>query len=202
MVFSKIHPKNTTHSLCLITVILLVGFCRYLPLEYPSLFNFSPAIGIFLFCGAYFRGSLSWLAPVLAIFLSDLLLNSSYGKSFLEPFMLVTLTSYFTVWFLGKKIGKQSNFKVWVSGAVTSALLFHFITCTFAWMVNPAYLKTFAGLIEAIIFGEPGFAPSYLFLRNSILGTIFFAICLRWAHLAFTNLSWKDEKVVHTQAQT
>ena len=181
--------KRASTTLFIFTLILAVGFSRYLPLCSPVLFNFSPVIAIFLFCGAYLRGSVSWIAPVLAIFVSDLLLNPSYGKNLLEPYMVVTLLSYALFWLLGKKLGKTCSFKNWLGGAILSALLFHVLTCSFAWIINPAYSKTISGLVQATILGELGYAPSYLFLRNCLLSTVFFSLSFRWVHIWLTSLS-------------
>jgi hypothetical protein len=72
-------------------------------------------------------------------------------------------------------MGMKGNiYKIGISG-LFSALLFHLITCSFSWWVNPAYVKTVSGLVQAIILGEPGFPPSYLFLKNTVLGTLFFS---------------------------
>ena len=46
---------------------------------------------------------------IIAIFLSDLFLNPSYGKNFLEPYMLTTISCYVLVWILGHKIGNRSK---------------------------------------------------------------------------------------------
>lgn len=181
--------KKTETSFYLLFVILVVGFSRYLPIDHPTLFNFSPVLAIFLFCGAYLKGSFSWIAPVLAIFVSDLFLNPSYGQNLLESYMLTTIFCYVLVWFLGHKIGHRSKPIIWLGGAILSAFLFHVITCGFSWISNPAYAKTISGLVQSIVIGEPGFAPSYLFLRNSVLSTIFFALCFRWAHLWLVNFS-------------
>ncbi len=173
---------SKAHVIWIVLIVLLVGYSRYVPLDHPSLLNFSPALAVFLFCGAYLRGFLNWMAPLLAIVLSDVLLNPSYGKTFFEPFMLVTLGSYILIWRLGKKMGTKRNAFTWTGGAVLSALLFHMITCSFAWVVNPAYNKTISGLFQALTLGEPGFTPAYLFLRNSLLSTVFFALCLRFSY--------------------
>jgi len=171
----RLSPK-----LWIVGLIIIVGFSRHLPLDYPGLFNFSPTLAIFMFCGAYMKGFFSWVAPIVAIFLSDLFLSTSYGINFLEPFMLATTSSYIAIWILGRKLGNNKNSCTWVAGAVGSAILFHVITCAFAWMINPAYIKNLSGLIQATVLGEPGYAPAYLFLRNSILSTVFFALCFRW----------------------
>jgi hypothetical protein len=94
--------------------------------------------------------------------------------------MLATLASYIAIWVLGRKLGNNKSACTWTAGAVGSAILFHVITCAFAWIINPAYMKNFSGLIQATVLGEPGYAPAYLFLRNSILSTVFFALCFRW----------------------
>ena len=193
--------KKIKPGFYLVFIILLVGFSRYLPIDHPSLFNFSPVLAIFLFCGAYIKGSFSWLAPVIAIFLSDLFLNPSYGKNFLEPYMLTTISCYVLVWIIGHKIGNRSKFTNWLGGAILSAVLFHLITCTFSWILNPAYAKTTSGLLQSIIIGEPGFAPSYLFLRNSILSTIFFSVCFRWFHLWLTQFSLSQTAIVAPKPQ-
>lgn len=193
--------KKIKPGFYLVFIILLVGFSRYLPIDHPLLFNFSPVLAIFLFCGAYIKGSFSWLAPVIAIFLSDLFLNPSYGKNFLEPYMLTTISCYVLVWILGHKIGNRSKLTNWLGGAILSAVLFHLITCTFSWILNPAYAKTTSGLLQSIIIGEPGFAPSYLFLRNSILSTIFFSVCFRWFHLWLTQFSLSQTAIVAPKPQ-
>ena len=87
--------------------------------------------------------------------------------------MLATLGSYLLVWALGKRIGSQVLYFL-VSNMMSAPVLFHVITCSLAWAVNPAYVKSLSGLIQAIFIGEPGYAPSYLFLRNSILARFSF----------------------------
>jgi len=163
------------------TLLVLVGFSRYLPLDHSGLFNFSPTLAIFLIAGAYLRGTWSWAAPLCAIFVSDLFLNASYGMNWLEPFMLVTILSYLLVFGLGKRMGPTHKIGSLTGGALSSALLFYLITCTFSWAANPAYVKTSSGLLQALTLGEPGYAPAYLFLRNSLFSTLLFSLFFRWA---------------------
>ena len=163
-------------------VLIFIGISRHLPLDYTELFNFSPVIAIFLFSGAYIKGHFSWIVPIIGVILSDFLLSVFYGHKLLEPFMLVSWFSYTLVFLSGKWMGTRSNiYKIGICG-LFSAVLFHIITCSFAWWVNPAYVKTLSGLSQAIIWGQSGFPPSYLFLKNTVLGTLFFS-CL-FAYLA------------------
>ena len=159
-------------------VFLVIGFSRYLPFDHPNLFNFSPVLAIFLISGAYLKNKISWALPIGAIICTDLLLNPNYGVNFMEPFMIITLFSYSLIFFLGKKTGNQSSMVRIFSASIASALIFHILTCSFSWIANPVYAKSFSGWFQALVFGEPGYAPSYLFLRNSILSTALFAISL------------------------
>jgi len=162
------------------TLLVLVGFSRYLPLDHSGLFNFSPTLAIFLIACAYLRGTWSWAAPLCAIFVSDLFLNASYGMNWLEPFMLVTILSYLLVFGLGKRMGPTHKIGSLTGGALSSAFLFYLITCTFSWAANPAYVKTASGLLQALTLGEPGFAPAYLFLRNAVFITQLCCLIFRW----------------------
>ena len=103
---SKEHTKYNKKSIFWFgLVFLVIGFSRYLPLDHPNLFNFSPVLAVFLISGAYLKNNISWTLPVGAIICTDLLLNPNCGVNLLEPFMLVTLFSYSLIHFLGKKMG-------------------------------------------------------------------------------------------------
>jgi len=176
-------PNHLILKSPLFVFILLVGvgFSRYLPMDHSGFFNFSPTLAIFLIAGAYLRGTWAWAAPLCAIFVSDLFLNASYGMNWFEPFMLVTILCYLLVFGLGKWMGPTNKLGLLTGSALSSAFLFYLITCTFSWAANPAYIKSISGLAQALTVGEPGYAPAYLFLRNSLLSTLFFSLLFRWA---------------------
>lgn len=174
-----------------IIFIVIVGWSRYLPLTFPELFNFTPVLALFFVSGAFLQGHLSWIGPLLAVFVSDLFLNPNYGVNLLEPFTLISIGSYLGIFFIGKSLRNKLKPFSLLAGAVTSALLFHAITCGFAWFINPAYPKTLAGLWQAQFLGEPGYAPAYLFLRNSIVSTILFS-----SFFSFLYLKNKNNKIM------
>ena len=178
----------------LLAAVLLIGFSRHIPLSYPSLYNFSPVLAIFLISGAFLKGKASWATPMVAVLVSDLLINPSYGASLLEPFSLITLLSYGIIFALGKKvIAKTGVIKFSFGYGLCSALVFHALTCGFAWWINPFYAKNAAGFIQALTLGEPGYAPAYLFLRNSIMSTIFFSVLFYWVASYDSNKSKREE---------
>ena len=171
---------QTISQLWFVILIVAVGWSRYLPLSHPELYNFTPVLALFFISGAYLRGHLSWIGPVVAVIASDLVLNPSYGVGLFEPFTLISIFAYLGIFFLGKSIRSSKKIFPIFAGALGSALLFHAITCGFAWLVNPAYAKTISGFWRAQFFGEPGYAPAYLFLRNSIVSTILFSGIFSW----------------------
>ena len=191
---SGYNDKPHGQTWILLAAVLLIGFSRHIPLSYPSLYNFSPVLAIFLISGAFLKGKASWATPMVAVLVSDLLINPSYGASLLEPFSLITILSYGIIFALGKKvIAKTGVLKFSFGYGLCSALVFHALTCGFAWWINPFYAKNAAGYIQALTLGEPGYAPAYLFLRNSIMSTIFFSVLFYWVASYDSNKSKREE---------
>tara|TARA_B100000927_G_C16365035_1_gene429097 strand:+ start:91 stop:708 length:618 start_codon:yes stop_codon:yes gene_type:complete len=167
--------------LCFGLILIAIGISRYIPIDHPSLFNFSPTLAIFLVAGAYLKGKYAFIFPIFAIIFTDLILNSNYGVNLLEPFMIITIGSYFLIFFFGKNLGNQCSISKILGAGIASAITFHIITCSFSWLANPAYIKSFYGWIQCLFIGEAGYAPSYLFLRNSVLSTALFSVLFAYA---------------------
>jgi len=181
MPVTKSHAKSPYRAqLFFVGLILIIGISRHLPLSHPEWFNFSPVLSLFLISGAMLKGVWSWIAPILAVFVTDLVLNPSYGVSFLEPFMLATSFSYLLVFLLGKFLVKAKTLGILIGGGIVGALTFHIVTCSFAWWGNPAYAKSLIGLFQAITVGQPGFPPAYLFLKNTLISSIIFTTAIGW----------------------
>ena len=180
-------------TLWVFLLVVLVGWSRYLPFSYPELYNFSPVLALFLVSGCLIKSRLGWFAPVLAVLISDLFLNPRYGANFFELFSLVTLGVYVVIFLLGKSL-KRPSLPSLLGGSILSALLFHIVTCSFSWVMNNAYTKNLAGFWQAQIWGEPGYAPSYLFLRNSIFSTVLFTLLFLWVFSKLNNRDKVSEK--------
>jgi len=168
-------------------ILITIGVSRYIPIDHPSLFNFSPTLAIFLVAGSFLRSKFAFIVPIVGVILTDLMLNRDYGDNLLEPFMLVTIGSYFLIFFFGKKLGNQYSISKILGAGIASAITFHIITCSFSWIANPAYVKSFSGWIQSLFIGEAGYAPSYLFLRNSVLSTALFSVLFAYAAKYISN---------------
>lgn len=185
-------------QLWFVILIIAVGWSRYLPLSYPELFNFTPVLALFFISGAFLKGFWSWLGPITAVFVSDLLLNPSYGANLFETFSLVTIITYLIIFALGRWVRKSPRVLPLFAGAVSSALLFHGLTCGFSWLINPAYAKTMAGFWQAQFLGEPGYAPAYLFLRNSLVSTLLFSAIFSWIFIKNGEKKLSTESALKT----
>lgn len=166
---------------------------RWLPLVFVALFavsripgvlpsNFSAAYA-FVFCaGAYFPRRLAWWLPLATMLATDLLLNVFYYHTSISGFAQFAIVNYplyiAMIWF-GRRIGRQASFLAMLGGGLLSAVVFYLITNTLSWLQMPEYAKTFAGWLQAIWTGLPGFPPTWEFFRNTLLSsglfTAFFA---------------------------
>lgn len=138
-------------------------------------YNFSAAHAL-LFCAAFWLpGWLGWVLPMATIIVSDLLLNSFVYN---EPLLL---QSSIPIWItlgifvvLAKWLAKRRSYGRVFLGTLIGTLLFYLVSNTMAWFGNPAYVKSFAGWIQALTVGLPGFPPTWFFGLKSLLGTSLF----------------------------
>jgi hypothetical protein len=57
---------------------------------------------------------------------------------------------------------------------LTGSCLFYLITNTTAWISMADYAKTLPGWWQALTIGEPGFPPTLLFFRNTVVSDLSF----------------------------
>lgn len=71
-----------------------------------------------------------------------------------------------------------------LGGVIACSLGFYLITNTASWISSPAYAKNAAGWLQALTTGTPGFPPTWMFLRNSLLSDVAFSVLLLAAYHA------------------
>lgn len=158
--------------LMLAALILVAALTRVLP--HPP--NFSPVEALALFGGAYFA-SRRWalLVPLAAMLVSDLVLARINGGLYADwlgngGMALVYLCVALGV-FLGHGLrGKVSGARV-LGYSLLASVLFFAITNFGAWLSDPMYAKTAAGLVAAYAAGIP-------FFQWTVLGTLFYSAML------------------------
>jgi hypothetical protein len=146
--------------------------------------NFAPLAALALCGGAYFPLRLKFTVPLGALFISDLLLNFHYGASLIDPHMLSRYIALALVGLVGLALQNHTSFKTLLPASIVGSTIFYFVTNASSWLSDPGYVKSFAGLIQALTVGLPQYSatPTWMFFRNSVLSdlvfTLLFVICM------------------------
>ena len=152
---------NKARPTALLLAILAAAAMRLLP--HPP--NFSPIAAMALFSGAYLpKRPIAFLAPMAALFLSDLVLG------FYPEVIFVYLSVAATV-LVGWLVAKRKTVLRVAAAAVASSFLFYLVTNFGVWLVVDFYPKTLAGLAACYVAAIP-------FFQNTLAGDLFFAALL------------------------
>lgn len=175
------HNSTESHSsarLAAAFLLLLLGtFFRVLRIDVaPEILpNFSPLMAAAL-CGAIFLpGWIGLVAPVAALLLSDLLLNAHYGAPILGIQLLWTLPCYLVAVSIGWMLRGRSGLIPVLGGTLMASIIFYVVTNSGSWLGLPSYPQSFAGWVQALTVGLPGFPPTWTFFRNSLCSDLLFA---------------------------
>ncbi|MGA8659594.1 MAG: DUF6580 family putative transport protein [Chthoniobacterales bacterium] len=145
--------------------------------------NFSPMAAVVLCSGAFLSRKAAFLVPVVALLVSDIILNAHYHVPLLDTRMIPGYFSFGLILLLGLWISKQQSHKTLLlfGCSILSSLIFYVLTNTIDWLVDPPfpvpvqhYPITFAGWAQALTVGHPGMQPTILFLRNTLISDLLF----------------------------
>jgi hypothetical protein len=167
--------RKYTPILCAIAVAALM---RLIP-HYP---NVTPLVGMGLLGTAYIeRKWLAFVAPILALFLSDLVLNNIIYASYYDGFQWITsawiylaLAAVMGVGFISLRQISPTRI---IQTSLIASIVFFLITNIWSWQWDPMYAKDLSGLGMAYIAGLP-------FLGYSIMGDLFYCALL------FGGMAW------------
>lgn len=169
--------RLTTPTLLLALALLLAAaFFRVVRLEaLPELPNFAPVMAIAL-CGALLLpGWMALVVPFTALLVSDILLNFHYGVAAFGTGELIRYAVYALGICAGLTLRKRNAGSPAVFATVAgSSLLFYLVTNTAAWLGNAAYPQSLGGLVQSLTIGLPGFPPTWVFFRNSLVSDLLF----------------------------
>jgi hypothetical protein len=172
-------PHTTPFSMLLTLILLLSGiFFRLIRVDLApeSLPNFAPLMAAAL-CGAVFiPGWLGLVVPIVALLVSDALLNVHYGVPVVSTQLLWTLPGYLIAVGLGWMIReRRGGLLAILGGTLVASVLFYLITNTGSWLGLAAYPQNFTGWIQSLTVGLPGYPPTWVFFRNSLVSDLLFA---------------------------
>jgi hypothetical protein len=150
---------------------------RLIP-HYP---NFTALGAAALFGGAYLSKRYAFLIPVVALFVSDLILNNTlYATQFpgnyegfvvLNPNTLWTYGALILIVVLGMKLIRNTRILPIVGTSMLASTLFFLISNFAVWMHSAMYPKTIEGLIASYTAGLP-------FYGYNVAGDLFYVAVL------------------------
>ena len=119
------------------------------------------------------------------MFISDVVMNYFHyrpvGFSTFTSHMLVTYALYLGLVGLGWGITEKARPVVLITGGILGACGFYFATNSVAWLNNPVYAKSWAGLVQSFTTGEPGYPPPIVFFRNTVISGALFTAAIVFA---------------------
>jgi len=144
--------------------------------ESAWLSNFAPLAAIALCSAAYFPSKYKFAVPLLALFVSDVILNLHYGASILSPLIVGRYLALVVIGCLGVLLSQRASWKTLLPASLAASTILYLISNTFSWLSDPGYMKNFAGFIQAQTLGLPAYSatPTWMFFRNSAVSDVIF----------------------------
>lgn len=141
-------------------MIICAAACRLIT-NHLHLWNFTPIAAIGLFAGTTLKDKkFSFLVPLVAMFLTDLILGLHSGL-FIIYFCMALIT------FIGIWLEKRQSVLNIISASLLSSVLFYLITNFFVWLNNPLHPQSLQGLIGCYTIAIP-------FFGNTVASDLFF----------------------------
>jgi hypothetical protein len=140
--------------------------------------NFAPMAAIALCAAAYFPWKYKFTVPMIALLISDVVLDAHYGFSLVSPFVISHYIGFAIVSCLGLLLQRRASWKTLLPASLPASLIFYIVTNCVSWIYDPGYAKNFAGLVQSLTVGLPQFSatPSWMFFRNSLLSDLLFTL--------------------------
>ncbi len=155
-------------------LILIAAFSRIIP-HYP---NFTPICSIALFGAAYLRNTYTaYLLPLIALFLSDIIINNYILSEFFDGFTLFykgffwQYGSFIIITFLGRKLLTHISIKKVLGVSISSSLVFFIISNFGVWVSSSFYSKDIFGLFSTYLVAIP-------FYFGTLGGSLFYSLAL------------------------
>lgn len=148
--------------------------------------NFSPIAAI-AFCGAlYLPKRHALLLPLVTLLISDVIIDLRAGVSLLPLSYGLRYATLAASALLGFFLRSQPSLGKIFVGSVMGSTIFYLLSNTGAWFGSPDYAQSFAGWWQSMTIGVPGYAPSWMFFRNALVGDLLFTLLF----VACMSITW------------
>jgi len=178
MFTTKFSPRNAV-VLAIIVVIATIRVLNNFSTEITVLANYSPLAALALFGSAYFKGNIKpLLFPLMAIFISDVVLFSTvyknYGNGFLYREWYWVYGAFLLMGISSKLIIKKITIAN-IAIAILAAVFIHWIVTDLGvWIGSKTYAQTWSGFILCLDAAIP--FELRLLLATVLYSTIMFGV--------------------------
>ncbi|MEI2723923.1 MAG: DUF6580 family putative transport protein [Verrucomicrobiota bacterium] len=167
-----------TALLLFVAVVLYRLLAACYSADHSWLLNFSPVVALAL-CGPLtFPRQVALVLPLAILFASDVVLNAHFGAALVTGEMLARYVALVLIALLGLRLRKARSLGTFLLASTAGSSSFYLITNTVSWWTAPEYAKTMAGWGQALTIGIPGFPPTWVFFRNSLISDGCFTMVL------------------------
>jgi len=161
-------------------LILFAAFSRILP--HPA--NFTPIAAIALFSGVYLNKRFAFAIPLIAMFISDLIIGMHSGMVWVYgSFVIITCIGFW----LRSRMETSSGKKIlYLLGASLASSVIFFIITNFGVWTSGFYGLDLKGLAECYALAIP-------FFRNSLLGDLVYVTLMFGIYALISRYALKPE---------
>lgn len=170
--------KNLLQFLLYFIIIVLGISTRFLFLESGiiEIPNFTALGAIALFSANYFKGKSRFLIPIIALWVSDLLLNNLFYQEYFNSFQVLgnlwVYVGILAIVLTGIYLMSKPSWNRLLLSCLGGGFAFYLITNFGVWLdATSVYPKSAGGLIQSYLNGIP-------FFRNTILANLFYSFLL------------------------
>jgi hypothetical protein len=172
----KNQTPQTAAALLLVAAIILYRLCvGFEGGHLPWLQNFAPVAAIALCGGIYLPRRLAIAVPLGALFVSDLILNRHLGYALVSPEMISRYLALGASVAIGFRLRNHARLASVLPASVAGSVIFYVVTNTTSWLTWPGYAKTGAGWLQALWTGVPGYPPTWMFFRSTLVSDLLFS---------------------------
>ncbi len=182
MIPMKNQPAQTAAALLLLIAVTLYRLCIGFHGHAPWMENFAPVAAVALCAGVYLPRRLAFVAPLGALFISDLILNRHAGYPLVSAEMASRYLALAATVGLGFTVRERPRLASVLPASILGSCIFYLVTNTSSWLTWPGYTRTFSGWVQALYSGLPGYPPTWMFFRSTLVSdllfTALFVLCM------------------------
>jgi hypothetical protein len=137
--------------------------------------NFAPVAAVALCGGIYLPRRLAFVVPLGALFVSDLFLNWHLHYALLSPEMISRYLALAASVAIGLCLRDRARLTTVLPASLLGSVIFYIVTNTSSWLTWPGYARTFSGWLQALTTGLPGYEPTWMFFRSTLVSDLLFS---------------------------